>query len=490
MAKKHWLRLRGYLHFSKRFDSTEKKNTYSFIKKYVSNKDSVQKHRFAPLIHYKIIENHFRRPYDDSVKSENRIYTQKSRPIFYCNHLDAQIFAYYTHKLSLLLEKEYKKSQVLNNSVIGYRAIPLNINRNKSTIDFANEVFSFIKSSNEKSLVVACLDISSFYDNLDHKILKRAWYNLKDGKKALEDDEFKVFKAITQAHYIDLEDILSKVSSFDKRNKSYLHKSKRDKLISDFSEIRKLIEENHHLVKKYDRYDLKVGIPQGTPISAVLSNLYFLNADKEISQLFDNSYGLYRRYSDDILIICRETEFAGLYKNVLDIIKTLKLEISANKNQVGYFRRIHSNADWVLEFYQNNILLNKPINYLGFSFDSKNIRIKNGSLSKYYRGVKRLIRRSASFAKKRMERNIVDGENKDEWMYKRKIYKSKSYLGAKRKEINGKVSWGNYISYARNAAKIMNEKGILNQIKNHWKIINNKIIQYEKAYKLPKQQKK
>ena len=85
---------------------------------------------------------------------------------------------------------------------------------------------------------------------------------------------------------------------------------------------------------------------------------------------------------------------------------------------------------------------------------------------------------------------MVNGENKDEWIYKRKIYKSKSYLGAKRKEINGKVSWGNYISYARNAAKIMNEKGIINQIKNHWKIINNKIMQYEKAYKLPKQHKK
>jgi hypothetical protein len=43
------------------------------------------------------------------------------------------------------------------------------------------------------------------------------------------------------------------------------------------------------------------GIPQGTPISAALSNAYMMPLDKRIVEARGSVGGLYRRYSDDIL---------------------------------------------------------------------------------------------------------------------------------------------------------------------------------------------
>ena len=488
--KKYWLRIRGYLHLSKRFDSKDekRKNSHFFIKNYVSNLDNVSKHRFSPFLHYKIKENRFRRVIEEysSKKTSHRIYVQKPRPIFYCNHLDAQILAYYGDKINKLLENEYKKNANLNDSVIGYRAIPHNEYINKSTINFAGEAFDFIKTNPELNLVVACLDISSFFDNLNHKELKRAWYKIQN-RRTLNDDEYNVFKAVTQSHFIDIEELLPLLPNFDQKSRSFLYKSKKNQLITSLSELRLRLSKYPWLIKRYDKNNTKKGIPQGTPISAVFSNLYFLEADKKIAKLLSDHRGIYRRYSDDILIVCPEYYFEDIYKSLKEVIADLKLEISEAKNQLGYLTKKSINEDWNLSFFQNGILLNKPISYLGFSFDSKKIIIKNSSISKYYRSAKRLIRRSAHFAKQRQDFNKINKKTKDEWIYKRRIFQTKSYLGAKRRKVGGKVYWGNFISYVKNAAKIMNDKRILNQVKNHWKIINDTIKMYEKKYDLKEQ---
>lgn len=45
------------------------------------------------------------------------------------------------------------------------------------------------------------------------------------------------------------------------------------------------------------------GIPQGIGISTLLSNIYMLPFDREISAFVNQHGGLYRRYCDDIMII-------------------------------------------------------------------------------------------------------------------------------------------------------------------------------------------
>lgn len=494
--QKSWLRLRGYLHFSKRFNSSKDANRASkhFIKHYVKDENKVCRHAFSPFLHYSIKESRFRRPYSkenlekEYLKKENfRRYDKKDRPIYFSNHLDAQIFAFYAHKISESLEKEYTKNTFLNESIIGYRRIPYNDNRGKNTIDFAKEVFKFIENSNDSQLVVACLDIKSFFDNLNHKKLKKYWYNLTNiDNKTLKDDEYAVFKAITKANYINIDELLPLLSNFDIKNKKYLTKSKKDKFIIDFSELKKIISDYPYIIKRYNHHKTKTGIPQGTPISAVLSNLYFLEADKKLCDLIYPINGIYRRYSDDILVVCKQEFWESIYISLQMIINDLLLEISESKNQIAYLNRENKNSNWQLEFFQNGQKLNKPISYLGLTFDGKNVKIKNSSLSKYYRSVKRLIRRAVHFAKQRKFFNSRTDTPKDEWIYRRKIYKSKSYLGAKRRKTT-KMYWGNFITYVKNVANIMEDKTIFKQTRNHWKIINDSIKKYEEKYGLKRQ---
>ncbi|OAB33137.1 hypothetical protein PMSD_15605 [Paenibacillus macquariensis subsp. defensor] len=45
------------------------------------------------------------------------------------------------------------------------------------------------------------------------------------------------------------------------------------------------------------------GVPQGSAISAVLSNIYMLDFDKIVNDNVTEKNGLYMRYSDDFIVI-------------------------------------------------------------------------------------------------------------------------------------------------------------------------------------------
>src|SRR5690625_7624301 len=106
--------------------------------------------------------------------------------------------------------------------------------------------------------------------------------------------------------------------------------------------------------------------------------------------------------------------------------------------------------------------------------------IKSGSISQYYRNMKRSIRRSKYYASKK------NNKNKGE-MFKRKLYQKFTYRGAKRyrkykwnaeKEMFEKstdYNWGNFLSYASKASKVMVNNKIKSQMRNHWKIFHNEL---------------
>ena len=50
------------------------------------------------------------------------------------------------------------------------------------------------------------------------------------------------------------------------------------------------------------------GIPQGSPISALLANVYMLDIDKKIYEIVTGHNGMYMRYSDDFIIILPDIE--------------------------------------------------------------------------------------------------------------------------------------------------------------------------------------
>lgn len=133
----------------------------------------------------------------------------KIRHIHYANHLDANIFSYYAN----LLHKEYEKTVEelkLGECITAYRRIPVHLDKPdgpmKCNIHFANEVFQFIKNTPYSELLVLTLDITGFFDNLKHSILKHKWQNLL-GSHNLPPNHYNVFRNITKFSYIDEIDI-------------------------------------------------------------------------------------------------------------------------------------------------------------------------------------------------------------------------------------------------------------------------------------------
>jgi hypothetical protein len=488
---KDWLRLRPYLHISPRLGGKNLKATKCYISSYVKKKENIAAHRFSPLLHYKIVDHRYKRDKNNIIEGGKvgRSYKAKIRPIYYPNHLDAQIFAYYSHLIEKKLKPIYESNVDLNNSVIGYRAIRFDEHRNKCTIDFAKEVFDFISTNEACELSVVCLDITSFFDNLDHKKLKQSWGELFD-QKILDIDHYQVFRAVTNASYVDLEELIPLIPDFDKQKVSLLKNSKYNSLFKTFPQFRSIIYQ-HKLLRRYDSKKLKIGIPQGTPISATLSNLYFLNADIEIAKMASTVKGLYRRYSDDILLVLPTEHIDLAICKIKEIIENdLWLELQDKKTIFAHLSRENIDLPWNIKVCDwQNCVMDKPISYLGFDFDGKNIRIRNSSISKYYRSLKRAIRRRAFYARVQVAKNKSAEIKKDAWLFRAGIFRGKTHLGAARKKVNGKIFWGNYISYAHTAARIMGNEasvGINKQMKNHWKVVTSEIKKFETAYDLPK----
>jgi hypothetical protein len=64
----------------------------------------------------------------------------------------------------------------------------------KSNIEFAKEIFDWISQIRECNVLT--IDLSSFFDTLDHGILKEQWQRV-NGVPCLSKDHYIVFKSLT-----------------------------------------------------------------------------------------------------------------------------------------------------------------------------------------------------------------------------------------------------------------------------------------------------
>lgn len=241
----------------------------------------VAAHKWSPLIHYVKSEKRY--------KVKERKTVAKARPIMFASHRDSCILSKYSAELVRLLDDWYAANG-LDDTVIAYRSL------GKSNYHFARRVEDFVRA--HPSLTVMCFDVTGFFDNLDHKRLKeRLKWAL--GCDELAADWFAVFRTVTRYHYIDLEQI-KKHDDLAKR----LRERKRHPLatVADLKALGVPIEKNPKTV----------GIPQGTPISASLSNLYMTRFDAEMEAEAAKRGALYQRYSDDILVACPPTRHVVL----------------------------------------------------------------------------------------------------------------------------------------------------------------------------------
>jgi hypothetical protein len=133
-----------------------------------TNPKAVVTHKFYPFILYTNRWTRFAKRGEDG--------DVKKRPIRYASRGDAYIFAYYRYLLTQEYEAALSKNS-LDESVIAYRRIRIIDGTGKCNIHFARDAFEKIKKLG--NCYVVALDISGFFESLDHSILRSIWCDLK-----------------------------------------------------------------------------------------------------------------------------------------------------------------------------------------------------------------------------------------------------------------------------------------------------------------------
>ena len=500
--EKDWFKLKRYPHID---NPLLAKDRHVWIEPYVTNPLKVATHNFFPLIHKKSKVRKFRREYCD--KTGELLFTSKNgkkivrnaakpkeRELYYAGHLDALVYSYYAE----LLTKEYEKilsNKNLTDVVTAYRKIPVTIGskKHKCNIDFAVDVFKSINEYPKDNFVAIAFDIKGFFDNLNHKLLREQWKKVLGlATEPLPDDHFNVYRNITRFSYIDLVDIFQefqnqifvKASAHGKPTITrkrvskikYLKKSNAIAFCTKdeyLAKRKKLVKKQRFVKDEVENTVTKdFGIPQGSPISAVLANIYMLDFDYEINKYLESIGGIYRRYSDDMVAICPLDKKDEVIKEFTDKIKESYLTIQDKKTQIFHFERQRKILICGQEF-QSGINYNKNFIYLGLEFDGKHAKIKSASISGYYRKMKRSIKRARHFSNQPNKK--YSGE-----LFKARLLKRFSYKGANRRnkylwntsksyfEVSQHFDWGNFISYAKKAQKIKFPNKIKSQTKRHW----------------------
>lgn len=421
-----WYKSRGYLHFDRAINQAS-----AF--KVVSDPTSVAKHAFYPFIRY-VAES--QKIFFDKTASKVRKKDPKERPISYASHLDSHIYSYYCHLLSELYEERLSHADWAS-SVLAFRAL------GKSNIEFANEAFLSILSREECCAIG--IDVKGFFDNLDHVCLKRAWMKLLD-VEALPADHFAVFKSLTKYSYVNRDDLYQAVG-VSKSNP----KQNRVRICSP-EEFRNTVRAGGLVQRNIEAK----GIPQGSPISAFLSNVYMMDFDKEVYSFVRKCGGAYYRYCDDVLLIVPLDMEFSTKEFVRSQIATLKLELQEAKTETCLFR-----------LTSKGLRSNKPLQYLGFTFDGQNIYLRSSSLARYQERVKKGV----WLARKSMDKvnalRVSRGQLPRS-IFLKKLYKRYSYLGRR-----------NFIRYGHRAARIMNSNSIRKQLKPHWNRLQNRISEVQ-----------
>ncbi|KXY42242.1 reverse transcriptase domain-containing protein [Bacillus sp. FSL M7-1020] len=444
---------KSYLHFDNRVK-------IEHVKKSIQDPEWIKKHAFFPFIHFEIkFEKYVVKDLSNinelkkvSLPKDLKEKKSKIRKIYYSSHIDSHIYKYYGDILNLAYN-DYAVANEIDSNVLAYR----NNKKGLNNIDFAHEVFEFV--FNYKKAIIISLDFTSFFDKINHKKLKK---NIKDVLKCdeLPKDIYKIYKSITQFSYVNKSDVDEFL--IQKYGYELLKQKKKDNSLSRIMSAKEYRE--FKKTNKLYKNKKSFGIPQGSGMSAVCSNIHLIHFDQELKKWANSKNALYRRYCDDLILVIPENG------DILERVKFLKDEVI---NIVEKYRDdglIIQPEKTEIRFYENGLIKGEngersKLDYLGFVTDGEAVKIREKSLFKYH---------TRAYRKARVCRNITlkTGEKFE----RGKLYKIYTHLGFKYKKH------GNFISYAEKAHGLMKtlpvKSLIKNQIKRHWyrihKILNDK----------------
>lgn len=353
----------------------------------------VAQNSFFPLLRYSKTWQPFRHKPEKSGKPRPKA---KERPIRYAARRDAYIFAYYRHLLSLHYEAELTRLGI-GGCPIAYRRIPTpsDARRGKCNIHFAREAFDRVRELGD--CCVAAVDISSYFESIDHERLKALWCRLL-GVEKLPADHFAVFKNVTSYRFVEREELYTRLGFYGKKTTTKSGKPIMGYLVpfedvptqlcspQDFRQ--KVLGENGLYPSLVQKNPHSYGIPQGAPISDLLANLYLLDFDVEMNNLAVGFGGTYLRYSDDILLILPVSA-----PDAVAIMESLparimqhgdKLLIKPEKSSLVQYRvQGDRQAAELLAGKQGK----HGLEYLGFRYDGESVYLRDSTVSSLYRKV-------------------------------------------------------------------------------------------------------
>lgn len=405
---KSWYKRRAYPHFDNEVNSSSARN-------YVENSSKVSSHSFFPFIRYIKKQKKYR-----STKGKTE---EKERPICYSSHLDSHIYAYYSSILSKLYEAEIERLG-LSENIIAYRSL------GKSNIDFANIAFEQVERL--APCMTIALDIVDFFGTLDHRMLYKTWCMIL-GENRLPTDHYKIFRSITNYAYVDRDELFEVLNLSPQEIEPYSR-------LCSITEFREKVRSGN-LIRKNNQ---KQGIPQGSPISAFLSNLFMLQFDQFMAEQATLLQSVYLRYSDDILLIVPQKDAALFVDRAKSKLSEIMLEVNDEKTEESCFQ------------YIDGDLVGQPIlRYLGFTFDGQRKLVRGRTLSRYFQKVKYGVRKASE--------NAANNPT-DKRVYRRALYQRYTHLGKQ-----------NFISYVYRAAEKMQSRELRGQVKKHWKFLHKEL---------------
>lgn len=368
-----WFKRRPYRHFDKPVCEAFAKRAMDPT--FVGGPD----YQPGPLLHY--VKEEKRYKYCDI--AGKRVIKTKSRPIKYASHRDACVLSYYSRDLAQRLDVYYKAAG-LSDNVIAYRAL------GKGNYHFAAEALAFAKANGP--VTILAFDVTGFFDNLDHGLLKQRLKRIL-GEGKLPADWFKIFRQMTRFSFVDSEELRAN-PTFGPR----LKLRTRDP-IATISELKSLSIPFHPNPGLRQKPEKSFGIPQGTPISAAFSNLYMIDYDAAAAQFCDNIGAFYRRYSDDILVICRDEDAAAVEAEMIRLMDLERLELNPDKIERTTF------------VPGGSVVAGHGAQYLGFNLGPDGATIRHSSISRQWRKMRRAFKRTWKVA----AANIAAGTADKAW---------------------------------------------------------------------------
>lgn len=428
-----WFEPKRYPHFDQSVRDPEQ------VRWLVESPSECAKRAFLPFIRFERVA----RKYKKEAQADGSVvagFVKKPRDLNYASHTDSLILRHYAKLLNDRYETIIADGGFAA-SVLAYRKMT----EPRCNIHFANDAFQWIETN--APCVALTFDVKDFFESLDHKLLKKQWKAVL-GVEELPKDHYNIFKSMTRYSWVDRDDLYKKFKITKNKLKNW-HEP-----ICSPKEFRILVRgdsSSKSLIRRKPQDKRDIGIPQGSPISALLSNIYLLPVDRKLHALSNKCGGLYLRYSDDILLVCKTDHQSELQEALETAMKNAKLRLHD-----GPGKRSKSK---VCIAANSELACTPPLQYLGFTFDGKAVRIRSGTVAKFLRRMRKAIRREKNLAQKQAE------SSGDPKVRRKMLYSRFSHLGSQ-----------NFITgYASNARKVFKKNAIREQLKNHWRELHAKL---------------